>query len=185
MTQQAQLNTYHNKIHNINIYSILKKRNIHIPHTLRESLYTSITDIKKNIHTLHNNYIDNEIKLLLSIFSQLISYEINILDVILLFYTMDLHHLKNFIRFYNIQVIKDNNNNNNSTNNNNTNSTNTNNNTTSTNNNIALIDISEYTNKIDILHTLDIYSHKNIIHSLLIINFLKKYYFPNFFIHSS
>ena len=173
MTQQAQLNTYHNKIHNINIYSILKKRNIHIPHTLRESLYTSITDIKKNIHTLHNNYIDNEIKLLLSIFSQLISYEINILDVILLFYTMDLHHLKNFIRFYNIQVIKDNTNNNNNTN------------STNNTNNIALIDISESTNKIDILHTLDIYSHKNIIHSLLIINFLKKYYFPNFFIHSS
>ena len=173
MTQQVQLNTYHNKIHNINIYSILKKRNIHIPHTLRDSLYTSITDIKKNIHTLHNNYIDNEIKLLLSIFSQLISYEINILDVILLFYTMDLHHLKNFIRFYNIQVIKDNTNNNNNTN------------STNNTNNIALIDISESTNKIDILHTLDIYSHKNIIHSLLIINFLKKYYFPNFFIHSS
>jgi len=174
MTQQQQLDTYHNKIHNINIYSILKKRNIHIPHNLRESLYSSITDIKKNIHSLHNNFIDNEIKLLLSIFSHLIPYEINILDVILLFYTMDFHHLKNFIRFYNIQIIKDN-----------TNTNNTNTNMNNTNSIILPIDISESINKIDILHTLHIYSQKNIIHTLLIINFLKKYYFPNSFIHSS
>jgi hypothetical protein len=183
MTQQQQLDTYHNKIHNINIYSILKKRNIHISHNLRESLHTFITDLQnnnihiKNIHTLqHNNFIDNEIKLLLAIFSQLIPYEINILDVILLFYTMDVHHLKNFIRFYNIQVIKDN-----------TTNTKTNNNTNANNTNSTIlpIDISESTNKIDLLHTLHIYSQKNIIHSLLIINFLKRYYFPNAFIHSS
>lgn len=165
------LNTYYNKIHNIDIYSILKKRNVDISDSVRESLYNFIHDLSNNksnfytiLHNMHNKYINDEIKIILCIFHNVLFFEINILDIILLFYHMDIHTLKNFIRFFNIQVIK-------------------------SNKNIILekpLECIEYRDihikKKDILGEINTYSNKNIVHTLLLINFVKKYYFPNLFI---
>ena len=167
---QNNLHTYYNKIHTIDIYSILKKRNIEIPQTIRETLYTCINSLDEHkhnfhtiIHNIHNKYIDDELKLLLCIFKNVLFYEINTLDIIFIFYYMDVHTLKNFIRFYNIQIIK-------------------------CNKNVILekplgcITYDASMCKYTILKEINTYSNTDIIHTLLIINFVKKYYFSNLFI---
>ena len=76
---------------------------------------------------------------------------------------MDIHTLKNFIRFYNIQIIKCNKND-------------------ILEKPLECITYDTSMCKYTILKEINTYSNTDIIHTLLIVNFVKKYYFPNLFI---
>jgi hypothetical protein len=169
---QIKLNNFYNKIHNLDIYSLIKRKS-NVDNNLdkiRNSIYKIIKQINKDniydvINNLNTEYNNEEIKVLILMFYNLLNYEINILDIILLLYDMEFKTLENFIRYFNIQIIKLENNINDIK-----------------NFNLEKIIINNNKTKLDYLNSINIYSNKNNINTILIINYLKKYCFPNHFI---
>ena len=155
MTDETKLEKYYEKIHELNIYDSWHKRNNKTRNNLLREIIYKIVQTKE---VLNNEYIDVEIKILLSMFENILNYEINIIDIIFILYDMDFITLKNFMRYLYIQSIKIN------------------------EMDPTLLLQNNYSEKIQYFNQLQEYCEKDIKNSLMIINTLKKYCFPNKFI---